>query len=678
VVGVCGPPVPGRGDTLTWEGDVSVNWFEGVVGSNTNWHNSAGQQVLPTTGDDLVFNKNGAYSGDLTLGGVTITLNSITVGDPTNRTPGGMSDFGVDLRTLATNGKIRLGAGGLHVYFPDGVVNYEATGNTRNYRFNTDFEFTANSAVQGHLSPTLQWKNRQIFLGGELSGGSLANPITLELSTTNGGDGETKAIFVEKAMPNLYGTLRINGANSFSGSTAIWGAPSTTVQLSTGGTTNAYAWKKAGSITTPNNISLSTSRQVLLFNAGTAPVWTFTGNITDGKSTLPFDLLGTANSVYDFRGAEQSFANYVTIRTGVTAVISAADANGVAWPNVAFIRVNSSQLSAGTSGLLLRGNFRLTKNVEVYEYGHGTSPLYIPARIGEVNDGATPFDAVFTGQLTCLEQHQKALRLTADAGGSATFEGPIRIAAGYGFDKIGAGTVSINNRVSQDSGTAKIGAVEVQQGTLLVNSPAANGNSFYTTGILVKDGATLGGAGAIVGDVTLQGTVAATLAPGASIGTLTVNGNVDFESHGRLLVELGPTAADRLDVTGTLDLSALDDQLLVQSVGSPGLYAYVIASYGTLVGQFDSLSLPAGYRIDYQHGGLNQIALVAPEPAAVVLLAIGGLAIVGWTRRRKWNDQAIRAWSGAGFPSPPRHSRRSGSPSGAQFRYGILPPGRHR
>jgi len=112
---------------------------------------------------------------------------------------------------------------------------------------------------------------------------------------------------------------------------------------------------------------------------------------------------------------------------------------------------------------------------------------------------------------------------------------------------------------------------------------------------------------------------------------------VDFESHGRLLVELGPTVADRLDVIGTLDLSALDDQLLVQSVGSPGQYAYVIASYGTLVGQFDSLSLPAGYRIDYQYGGLNQIALVAPEPAAGVLLAIGGLAIVGWTRRRKRN-----------------------------------------
>jgi len=139
----------------------------------------------------------------------------------------------------------------------------------------------------------------------------------------------------------------------------------------------------------------------------------------------------------------------------------------------------------------------------VYDYGHGASPLYIPARIGEVNDGATPFNAVFTGQLNCFEQHQKALRLTADASGSATFEGPIRIAAGYGFDKIGAGTVSTNNRVSQDGGTAKIGAVEVQQGTLLVNSPAANGNAFYTTGILVKEGATLGGSGTIVGDVSL-------------------------------------------------------------------------------------------------------------------------------------------------------------------------------
>lgn len=121
---VSGVPVtPLEAATLYWTGNVGSNWFD-VDGVNTNWRNAANEQVLPTNGDDLIFTSAGTYTGNLTLGGATITLNSITVGDPNNRLPGGLSDFGVDMRVLATNGTIRLsGAGGLNIEFPDGRLD---------------------------------------------------------------------------------------------------------------------------------------------------------------------------------------------------------------------------------------------------------------------------------------------------------------------------------------------------------------------------------------------------------------------------------------------------------------------------------------------------------------------------------------------------------------------------
>lgn len=629
---------PGSAGTLTWEGDVSTNWFGGVAGTNTNWRNQAGQQVLPVAGDDLVFTSTGTYTGDLTLGGTTIALNSITVGAPGDTAMGGPSDFGVSVRNLATNGTIQLGAGGMTVYFAYGTQDY-ALGNTREIRFNTDLQLTASTFVRGiFASNTYRHANRRIYLGGNISGGSPGSPITFELSSPNGGDGTSKAIQVERAMPNLYAALKLNGTTTFTSTGAIWGDPSNEVHLSIGALssiTNVYAWHSAsGNLTTPNNLVFASNRTVLLFNAGgTGSTWAFTGNVSGGNAAQPLDLLGSNDSLFDFRGTSQTFANRVEIRTGVGAVISGAEASGVAWPNVSSIRLNSGSLSAGTTRMFVRGDFRLAAPIDIIDQATAT----IPVRIGQLNEGATPFDAVFAGRVNCLEDDFQVLHLTADAGGSATFAEQIRVKGGtYGFNKVGAGTVSLQHRVSEDfTNTNPIGPVNVQQGTLLVNSPGGN-DSLVATAVNVANDATLGGSGRIVGNVNLNGTTAATLAPGASIGTLTVAGNVDFASAGQFLVEVGSASADCLDVSGLLDLSANDDRLVVQLTGFPALSSYTIARYGTLSGRFDTVdlsALPPGFRLDYQFNGMNEIALVVPEPSTGLLLMLGVVAFAVRFRR---------------------------------------------
>lgn len=109
---------------------------------------------------------------------------------------------------------------------------------------------------------------------------------------------------------------------------------------------------------------------------------------------------------------------------------------------------------------------------------------------------------------------------------------------------------------------------------------------------------------------------------GALAGVL----NIHLSSRG-----LG--SADLLSVTGTLDISSatVDFDLLAGALDDD---AYVFATYGQLVGTFDIiLDQAPGYLIDYAYGG-NQIALVIPEPSALVLFTVGSVALILRRRRR--------------------------------------------
>lgn len=342
------------GVTLTWVGDAGTGWFDNVSG-NTNWSGN----LLPQTGDDLVFlgpSTGAIYGGALSLGGNTIALNSIRVGVAGDTDPSGPNNLGVDERNLGTNGTIQLGAGGLTINMLIGGSAY-GQGGTRNVRFDTNFDITANSFIRSNLDPTLRWTNRQVLLGGTIRGGTLGSPVTLELSSPNGADGASKAILVYQEMPQFYGTLALNGTVQFLDDGAIFGAPSTTVKMAQGGVANAYIHKgHSAELVVPNDIVLDASKHTY-WNNNNGGAWVFAGRITGGSTARQLRLYGPART-FVFAGPEQSFSNFVALTNDVTAIVASADPGGVAWPNVPYVSFDD-----GGNSVLLRGSFALAPEV---------------------------------------------------------------------------------------------------------------------------------------------------------------------------------------------------------------------------------------------------------------------------------------------------------------------------
>lgn len=193
--------------------------------------------------------------------------------------------------------------------------------------------------------------------------------------------------------------------------------------------------------------------------------------------------------------------------------------------------------------------------------------------------------------------------------------------------KLGSGTLTLSADNSYSGNTT------VAEGTLLVNGNYT-GNGNFQVGSMTATRAVLGGTGIIFGDIQVLSL--GEISPGTSIGTLTVQGNVSFDIGGTLRIELdseGAGSADLFDVNGLFDISnATVEFSAPASLDDP---AYVFVTYGTLKGErFQNVrNLPSGYHIDYNYGGLNQIAVVVPEPTSAPLACLLFLAIYAVLRR---------------------------------------------
>jgi subtilase-type serine protease len=144
-------------------------------------------------------------------------------------------------------------------------------------------------------------------------------------------------------------------------------------------------------------------------------------------------------------------------------------------------------------------------------YGQGLLDL------GKAVRGPGRFDKTFEARV-----ETKSVTFSNDITGSG------------GLNKTGRQSLSLAGQNSYTGGTT------VSEGRLAVDGSVASD-------VLVKSGATLGGSGTIKGKTTVDGK----LSPGNSIGTLTIQGDLELKSDGHLVIQMANGKADAVQVTGS-------------------------------------------------------------------------------------------------------------------------------
>lgn len=136
------------------------------------------------------------------------------------------------------------------------------------------------------------------------------------------------------------------------------------------------------------------------------------------------------------------------------------------------------------------------------------------------------------------------------------------------------------------SGTASLGAASLSGGRLV----GLAGSTINAGTITVQQGATFGSAGTVNANLAVAGT----LSPGASPGTMTVNGNVALGATSLSLFEITPTAADKLVVSGTLSIAqGATLQLDPSGTIAPGRTLDLVVTGGGINGSFTNVVKPA-------------------------------------------------------------------------------------
>ncbi len=501
----------------------------------------------------------GALSG---VAGTSVTLgpNTLSFGDATNQIFAGTIS--------GTGGIVKQGIGtqiltGANDF--SGGTNFAAGGIV----VGNDSAFgrggiTVNGNAQLDNSASVSLANSINVTGGATLSVNGSNGLTLG-GVISGGGGLTK---------NGAATLMLGGSNTYTGGTTI---NSGTLMITSGGalaSTGAMNLAGAGAAL---DISAAVSSQSI-------------GELTGAAGT---SIAMGANSLTLGGAANATFGGTIGGMGGITKTAWGRQTLTGTNTYTGGTTINAGTLALGAGGALATGGF--------------------------VNLGAAgaDFDISAAGSQT--------IGALSGVAGTRVTLGPGTLSFGDATSRTFAGAISgAGSIVKQGSGrqvfngiSIHAGLTSVMAGSLIIGD--TRGTSASIAGnVTVGAGATIGGHGRIGGDLTLAS--GSHLSPGASIGTLTVDGNLTVGQGSQLDFEFGAPGinfatfgqSDSVSVRGDLTVNASVLNVINGGGMGPGLYN--LFSYGgALSFNGGGFFPPAGSAIQILTG-TKQINLVNMTP----------------------------------------------------------------
>ena len=227
-----------------------------------------------------------------------------------------------------------------------------------------------------------------------------------------------------------------------------------------------------------------------------------------------------------------------------------------------------------------------------------------------------------------------AITLAGDIINNATIEFAQSVDDTYAGDISGTGGL-----VKTGAGTLFLTGTNSYTGTTTVTAGTLSVNGALHSSVNVSSGATLRGSGS-VGQVVAQGVVA----PGNSIGTMTVTGDLTLAPGSVLEIEFDDAGnADRIVASGTVTLNGL-----LRLLPEPGSYAmntqYLIIDAAAVAGTFADSEVVDETRL----GGLRATVTIAADQVLLELTSasFGGGAGAGGGPVADYIDELRPAASG--------------------------------
>jgi filamentous hemagglutinin family protein len=398
------------------------------------------------------------------------------------------------------------------------------------------------------------------------------------------------------------GTLDFRGPRTFSATTTISSGTSVTLISGSG---NTYTFLSGASVSAPD----------LIIGGGAGGGINSSSVVFDAGSTLNLSNSLTTNG----GNLTVNTANF-TLPTSITIGIGSLILNsGIANPTVSNLTMTGSSL-LGTDDLTVTNLLNWSGGtIDTDINNTGTTNITGDVRIDQTftNSGTMNIGAKYSsddGSLINNATVNWTAGLIDELGGlaSITNNGTFNI-SGDNVNEIdftnngilsktaGGGTSSFEGNFT-NTGTvnASSGSLEFDGYTQTAGLTQLNGGDIDDTGaISVFNGGTLAGVGTFTTpDLFINN--GATLAPGASPGTLNITGNLILAATSTTLIELGGTSQgvdyDFINVTGNVNLDGiLDISLFGGFIGVTGNIFDVIQSGGTMSGSFATVNLPTGY-----------------------------------------------------------------------------------